>query len=315
MKKTLIPVLKSIILDLYKKIRPRKSSTGGTDKSRYCYSVWLRHLIHAHQSGLKEIPQNIAELGPGDSIGLGLAGLLSGAEKYYALDVVKYWDKDRNINIFDELIELFKKREPVPADAEFPNVKPGLDNYEFPDHILTDEVLNKALNENRLKTIREELKNIDQSSTNKHVSVYVPWDDDSVIDEESIDFIYSQAVLEHVEDLEKTYLLMNKWLKPDGMSSHMIDFKSHDITKAWDGHWAFSDFEWKILKRNKPFLINRASFSDHLKFHKKNQFSVVNQIPFKRTPSLSKSDLAKRYKHFSDEERTTSDLFVQSFKW
>src|SRR5687767_9884078 len=60
--------------------------SGGTTSARYCYSVWLRHLVKAHESGLNSNPGNVAELGPGDSLGVGIAALLSGADHYYALD-------------------------------------------------------------------------------------------------------------------------------------------------------------------------------------------------------------------------------------
>ncbi len=55
--------------------------TGGTISARYCYSVWLRHLCVARDYGLPTQPSVIAELGPGDSIGSGLAGLLTGPPK------------------------------------------------------------------------------------------------------------------------------------------------------------------------------------------------------------------------------------------
>ena len=53
--------------------------TGGTDSARYCYTIWLRHLSILYKNGFTKIPDTIAELGPGDSIGTGLAGLLSGS--------------------------------------------------------------------------------------------------------------------------------------------------------------------------------------------------------------------------------------------
>src|SRR2546426_12622447 len=61
-------------------LRQRRASTGGTNNPRYCYSVWLRHLVTLLPFGFQIKGARIAELGPGDSIGVGLAALLSGAE-------------------------------------------------------------------------------------------------------------------------------------------------------------------------------------------------------------------------------------------
>lgn len=47
-------------------------NTGGSDSARYCYYVWLRHLVMLYENRLSTDPKIIAELGPGDSLGLGL---------------------------------------------------------------------------------------------------------------------------------------------------------------------------------------------------------------------------------------------------
>ena len=54
------------------------------------------HLVMAHRSGLSTQPEVVAELGPGDSLGIGMAALLTGAEVYYAFDVVEYASNQRN---------------------------------------------------------------------------------------------------------------------------------------------------------------------------------------------------------------------------
>ncbi len=41
-----------------------KGTTGGTNSARYCYSVWLRHLVHAYKNGFSTQPTVVAELGP-----------------------------------------------------------------------------------------------------------------------------------------------------------------------------------------------------------------------------------------------------------
>ena len=69
--------------------------------------------------------------------------------------------------------------------------------------------------------------------------------------------MFSQSVLEHIDDLEGAYATLHKWLKPGGYMSHLIDFYSHGLTKEWNGHWALSDLTWGALKGRRPYLINR----------------------------------------------------------
>ena len=59
--------------------RRHRATTGGSDSARYCYSVWLRHLRSLAPYGFRVKGAHVGELGPGDSIGIGLAALLSGA--------------------------------------------------------------------------------------------------------------------------------------------------------------------------------------------------------------------------------------------
>src|SRR5688572_27073147 len=64
----------------------------GTSSARYCYTVFLRQLVRTrqvHDFG-RPVPESVAELGPGNSIGVGLAALLAGAERYSALDAVAH---------------------------------------------------------------------------------------------------------------------------------------------------------------------------------------------------------------------------------
>lgn len=75
---------------------------GGTAHARYCYSVWLRHLIMAHKNCLSTKVETIAELGPGCSLGTGLVVLLCGSKKYYAFDIVEHTNITENIKVFDE---------------------------------------------------------------------------------------------------------------------------------------------------------------------------------------------------------------------
>ena len=55
-----------------------KGAVGHTTGA-YCYSVWLRHLTIITKAVPNFAPKVVVELGPGDSLGLGCAALLSGA--------------------------------------------------------------------------------------------------------------------------------------------------------------------------------------------------------------------------------------------
>ncbi|MBA3539826.1 MAG: hypothetical protein H0T79_09370, partial [Deltaproteobacteria bacterium] len=159
---------------------------GGDSKSaRYCYSVWLRHLVTAFAHGLAEHPRVVAELGPGDTLGVGLAALISGAEKYNAFDVVRHADVAHNQAIFDELVALFARREPIPDGGELAEVRPLLDSYAFPAHILTDAVLARVLAPDRLARIRGALQ--DESV----VQYRTRWFDEGAIERDSVDLVCS----------------------------------------------------------------------------------------------------------------------------
>ena len=125
---------------------------------RYCYATWLHHLVHARKRGLNDIPEVVVELGPGSSLGVGLAALICGSSKYYALDIVEHAQSDGNLRIFDELVDLFQRRERIPDGNEFPRLKGWLDTFDFPAHVLDETRLHKALEPKRLERIRESIK-------------------------------------------------------------------------------------------------------------------------------------------------------------
>ena len=137
--------------------RLRRKGLGGGDSARYCYSVWLRHLVMAKRQGLNTRPQVVAELGPGDSLGVGLATLLSGSDRYFGFDLLEHANAERNRRIFDELIELFVRLASIPGQDEFPAVKPLLTSYEFPSDVLTDGRLREVLEPSRVARIRQAL--------------------------------------------------------------------------------------------------------------------------------------------------------------
>jgi SAM-dependent methyltransferase len=285
--------------------------TDGTTDARYCYSVWLRHLRLALDSKvLRGPPHTIAELGPGDSIGIGLAALISGSESCYALDLVPCATTPTNLRIFDELVELFAAKAPIPAGVEFSGVEPPLPGYEFPRGILSDVHLVVALNPERLRRIRSSIEVMDRPGSN--IAYMAPWADSTVVREASVDMIYSQAVLEHVEDLPGAYRAMRRWLRPGGLMSHQIDFRCHRKAGRWDGHWAYSDLLWKVIVGKRPHLINRQPHSTHLRLLAENNFRLVNELTHKMPSTLRRHRPAIGGRTFTDDDLQIAGAFMQA---
>lgn len=289
-------------------IRRQFKGTGGTNSARYCYAVWMRHMAKAHEAGVWRMPARVAELGPGDSLGIGFCALLSGAEEYWALDVVEHANTATNLDLFEQLVALFQEKASIPDEREFPEVKPPLKDYAFPAHLLTEHHLRAALDGARVEQLRGAIQRIGLKGN--RIRYVVPWQDPSVIEPHSIDYIYSQAVMEHVADLDQAYRAISLWLKPTGFMSHQIDFRCHGTADEWNGHWAYSDLVWHLLSRARPYLLNRQPYSFHLAILEKAGFRIFLDRRFETPSRLAQDSLAKRFRHMSNQDLTTSGAFV-----
>jgi hypothetical protein len=288
-------------------------AAGATGNARYCYAVWMRHLSYLTRFNGGVIPLKVTEIGPGDSFGVGLAALLSGSESYFALEAINYWNSERNLRILDELIELFSKREIIPDNEEFPLLKPAVDNYTFPSHIITDSILQRSMDKQRIQQIREELMNPDNLN-NVMIRCKVPWYDKAIIEYESQDFIFSHVVIQHIDDINNTFYNSNYWLKPGGYVSHLIDYKSLGFTTRWNGHWTFSDWEWRIMVGGRKFSQNMLPHSSYIQLFKDYHFNILFLKVFNKVNKLSKNRLAKKYRSLSEDDLNTSDSYILAQK-
>ena len=288
--------------------------TGGTVSARYCYAVWLRHLSLLHRHGLPTNFETVAELGPGDSLGVGLAALLSGAERYVALDAVRYADSASNLQILEDLIALFRNRAPIPDYVEFPLVQPPLSSYAFPAEFLTSTRLEAALNPDRLDVIRAAVANPGTSLHDGGPVCYIaPWKP-GVIENGTVELVLSQTVLEFPHDLAGMYAEMCRWLKPGGIMSHEIDFKSLGITVEWNGHWSCSDALWRLAAGRRRHRLNREPHSTHIALLQKMGCRVVCDERTVQPSGVTRAQLAPRFRHLTDEDLTTSSALIQAVK-
>jgi hypothetical protein len=250
----------------------------------------------------------VAALGPGDSIGAGLAALLSGADRYLAFDRVAYGDLTRNLAIFDELVALFHDRAPIPDESEFPTLYPTLQSYDFPHDVLGEEGLREALAPRRVAAIRAWIAT--GSGDHAMIAYHAPWTGAERIARSSVEFLFSQAVLEHVDDLDGAYPAMRRWLRPGALMSHQIDFRCHGKAAVWNGHWGYSDRLWKIIVGRRPYLLNREPHSAHLRYIARNGFSILEDRVVRSPSGLRRSQLTGRFRGLDDDDLTTSGALV-----
>jgi hypothetical protein len=252
-------------------------------------------------------------VGPGDSLGLGLAALLTGADRYYGLDVVAHANTKQNLDALGVLTELFARRAPRPTKG-WPDFDDLLDDGLFPSKILSRDVLSRTLAPERLRLIREALEDPKGQAGPITIVYRVPWYDSAVIERESIDLIVSQAVLEHVVDIRATYRALYAWLRPGGVMSHQIDFRSHRLTHEWNGHFAVSEPLWKVMMGNRPYLINREPWSAHELALKECGFELIAVLKQHRDDGIPRARLASRWQSLSEDDLTCASVFVQARK-
>lgn len=273
--------------------------------ARYFYSVFLRHLVALDEAGATPQRGIVAELGPGNALGLGLAALLSGWQSYRAFDVARFASSEDNKDVLAGLVELLKQRAPIPDDVEMPQVYPKLRSYAFPSHLLTNEMLAVSLALARIEAMQRSLQ-----EGSGMIAYSAPWQDASVLQPNTIDWCVSQAVLEHVADPAAAWAAMALWLKPGGLTSHSIDFRSHGFTTQWNGHWACSELEWTLLAGRRIYSLNRAASSDHHRMIATVGLDVVRSIPDFGQGGITRRNLSRRFQSMSDEDLRTSGVFV-----
>jgi len=280
----------------------RMTHTGGTDSARYCYAVWLRHLVAGFDNRVcRTHPRTVAELGPGDSLGIGIAALLSGADFYYGLDLLPLANAARNLAVLDDLVQLYRAQASIPEPSEFPGVRPTLSEYDFPSDLV-------RFDERRVQAIKESIEDpFRSSSLIRYVS---PWSHADHVENGAIDLILSQAVLEHVDDLDGAYASMRKWLNASGWMSHQIDFRSHATAGDWNGHWTYDERLWRLMRGRRAYFINRRPYSDHVSILNRHDFRIVAEQK-SRGPAIDRRRLSQSFQGLSDDDLTTDGVFIQ----
>jgi SAM-dependent methyltransferase len=186
-----------------------------------------------------------------------------------------------------------------------------LKDYSFPHDILTKERLERSLAPERLALIRDAIRKGRLVSEELSFQYICPWDEDKFVENSSLDLVYSQAVLEHVDKLEETFHALAKWLKPGGTMSHVIGLNDHGLTRFWNGHWALTELAWRILRGKRFYLINREPLATHLRMVGEAGMTLTHvQREITKRRGIPRWALASRFRGMSQEDFQTSAALI-----
>jgi hypothetical protein len=298
-------------------VRALYTGEVGETSGEYCYSVWLRHLVRVSEAVAEFRCTSVVEVGPGDSLGLGCAALLAGADRYVALDVVEHASISGDLRVLDELVPLVTARAPIPGDARYPELHPRLASYAFPSRLFEPgSSLRLEVTPERVASIRAALPQatVQGDSPLRYVAPWTP----SSVEPGSVDLVLSQAVLQDVEetdrrrDLSALFAAMSRWLRPGGVMSHQINF-AFEGWDEWNHHWRFPDAVWSVVRGRRPFFENRLPLSAYRRLCEAHgcQVVAVNGV---RERGLGRGEVAARFRQLPEEDFVTPGAHIVAVK-
>lgn len=243
---TYIPGVSPLIIN-----RKFKSNHSCSD-AEFCYVLWLKMLVFFKENGMNPNLNEIGEIGNGGSLGVAICAVLSGCEKYYALEIEELFNRDQNLKLLDEIVMLFRNKTRISDNYKQLNIK--INNHDYPEDIIKP----LFLNENLITEIRNNIFN--RLINSKRIQIIKNWEQHPSL---KLDLIFSRAVMEHVSAPGSVYKGISFHLKVGSLMFHDIEFHSHGLTEEMDGHYRISEFIWKIILGKRKYLLNRWSYINH----------------------------------------------------
>ena len=190
--------------------------------------------------------KTVLELGPGADLGVGIILLMKNVKKYNAIDIN---------NLVKSVPDKF---------------------YE----ILFDYIRNTNNNNEIIKFLRSQLQLTRLGKNDRLNYIYDKNFDLSILKNEDIDFVFSQAAFEHFDDVEKTISQLSEIVKPGTILISEIDLKTHTrwIRDADPLNiYRYSDFIYNLFKfSGSPNRIRPYEYETILK---KNGWTKIEIFP------------------------------------
>lgn len=247
---------------------------GAMDQADYAYAVFQKHYQRAALSKIRNSGWVALELGPGDSLASAVIARAMGASRIYLVDVGSFASRD---------VQVLRNVARYLAEKGF--AAEGLEACNS-----TDEVLQVC----RAKYLTEGIRSLRS------------------IAGQSVDFVFSNAVLEHVRlhEFAAVCAELRRVQRKEGVGSHTIDFADHFeeslnnlrfSQSLWESEWMASSgfYTNRIRPAEMCGLFEKAGF----------QTEIVHRNCWPQVP-LAKSRLAPPFRNLSDDELMTHGLDV-----
>jgi len=251
---------------------------GEMQDPAYAMRVFNKHFAASGVSGRSGLVG--LEMGPGDSIGSAVVAKARGFSAFYLVDAGDYANRD--IEIYKEMERLCAREGLAPPDLAQANC--------FEDVLAA---CGAVYSTGGLQSYRN-------------------------IPSAGVDFIFSQAVLEHVRRGEFAAIAaqMRRILKPDGIASHQVDLRDHLGGGLNNMRIASRWWEAEFMARS-GFYTNRIRFAEMCEMFEQAGFSVHLESKEQwDTAPIDVGNLAPEFRHFGSDELLVSsfdELLVSSF--
>jgi SAM-dependent methyltransferase len=247
---------------------------GRMDAADYASRVFAEHARNAYPEGLPQ-RATILELGVGDSLASALVAYGYKARQVYLADVGAFARTDP---------QLYKSLADSLAHS-------GFDVPDISEASTLEEILrrcNATYLTHGLASLRD-------------------------IPDNSVDFVFSQAVLEHIrkEEFAATLLELRRILRPTGRASHVIDFKDH-LDQGLN-HLRFPERVWESrMMARSGFYTNRIQAPSMLKIFEHCGFENLRVHKEWRWPALPtpRAALDRSFRQMSDADLLVSCIQV-----
>ena len=242
---------------------------GAMEVPTYAYQVFQKHFDQARS--LRRLNNWIGlELGPGDSLLSAMVAYAHGASAYYLVDSGEY-------------------------------ARAGVQQYRAMAKFLAEQDLSVP-NAQYLESVNATLA----ACQARYGTLGL--DSLRAIPDESVDFVWSHTVLQHVRRVEflETMRELRRILRPDGVSSHWVDLQ--DCIGGALNNLRFRESVWESpFMADSGFYTNRIRYSEMLALFREAGFQV-DVISVKRWDRLptSRSKLSERFRDLSEEELRVS---------